>query len=156
MKEAYMREGPDHTDDRMIMNVARVCAGCSRAYPTEPCRTCSFNPAQYTDAKRANLMRANAQIGFDERPLQREHLANSISTGITFMLLVLSFVLIIAVPQCSKRAQTSPWERKVETAIRLTHENIRDVSQDGLVNCQDYAVLFEHYFTGASIIFNPM
>jgi hypothetical protein len=38
-----------------------------------------------------------------------------------------------------------PIER-IEDTLKLTHENIKDVNKDGLVNCIDYAYLFKKYY----------
>jgi hypothetical protein len=44
----------------------------------------------------------------------------------------------------------------VQYAVQETRRNIRDMSGDGLINCQDYAILFERYYPGARIIYNPL
>jgi hypothetical protein len=56
----------------------------------------------------------------------------------------------------SKRARTlSSWDHELNSALERTRSNLYDVSQDGLINCQDYAILFRRYFLGAKIVYNP-
>jgi hypothetical protein len=77
MREGYIREGPDHIDDPMIMNVARACVACGRRrlYPDAQCVRCTMNPALYTTQTRANLMRVNAALKYNDKPLQNIHRA---------------------------------------------------------------------------------
>jgi hypothetical protein len=95
MKEAYMREGVDHIDDPLIMNVARVCASCVRTFPSSACDTCLFNPMKYTEPKRGMLMRANAMIRYDDSWLRADQRATHRSIIICLVVLI---VIILSVP----------------------------------------------------------
>jgi hypothetical protein len=159
MREAYMREGVDHVDDPMIMNVARVCATCSRPYPSQGCTTCQFNPAHYTDQKRALLMRTNCCIHYDDRELRRFIKYDEKATSIVLIIfIVIAIAVIVSAPHVmSRKAQTtSSWDVVVNNTILQVKKNMYDVSKDGLINCQDYAILFQRYHPGGAwIIYNP-
>jgi hypothetical protein len=49
----------------------------------------------------------------------------------------------------------TPPASDIDEAIARVHEEIRDITGDGQVNCQDYAAMFLRHYPTAQIIYNP-
>jgi hypothetical protein len=105
-------------------------------------------------------MRVNAALQFNETALQIERRSSQLSG---LIMAIFCVVFLLSITLCSRECSSSRRAAQVYVsandeivrAIARTKADLHDVSGDGLINCQDYAMLFRTYYTGARIIYNP-
>jgi hypothetical protein len=190
MREAYMRDGPDHTDDAVVQKIILHCAQCPKDYPFNTvCPSCCYNVASYgVDIQRAQLLRVAYKIPVNTRNAdvwhkqqEHEHKTTGRMAFIVVALLIATLVWICRdaskqgyidfgykppMPTAQRIPAPNPNVQRigldneriatmVEETLKKVATNIKDVTGDGQINCQDYAALFKRYYPDeAFIIYN--
>lgn len=176
-----MTEQFETTDIEYVKAVARKCAKCSRNYGDEHCKRCMFNPAHYVNERQAQLIRS-AYVVWDEECIERQrgytsttsHKSDS-NSFFTFIAFIFFIILIYymytssALEVANRLASMKPKsvttkttkvsnfkqvEKDVQNVLYRVRDNIRDMNNDGVVNCQDYCLLFTQYMPAAQVIYN--
>lgn len=65
--------------------------------------------------------------------------------GSVLYVVFLCLLLVIALMCCSASSMVTPrsvFENNIENCLRSVRKNERDINKDGIINCQDYTILF--------------
>lgn len=180
VREGYLREGDDHCDDEALFRIARQCARCSKRYPSSDCCSCAYNNANYTEPRRAALLRTEAKLTNAEADywsrrhqetvrqhnseVQRVGCGSVIATAIIVSLLIWGGSKVVASlqrapppkPTVQQAAATVyPYsEARVLAALEYVRKWKGDVNWDGETNCQDYALLFQRAYPQSEIFYH--
>lgn len=132
------------------------------------CGNCQFNVALYTNSTDAVMIKAAAQIDAGKKIAR----ANYEQTKNVVLLIIVLALIGFGIYQCKKPdpkvAETPVYVTDSMPAERPRHDfatspmeaiayaanNLRDVNNDGLYNCIDYAVLFHEAMPSSRIIRN--
>jgi hypothetical protein len=140
------------SDDRELYHVALQCemnrqAGHCVNYN---CQTCNLNIVHYTTSlAKAGLVKATANVDANRRA---QYAKNDNVFGYICLVTIAGIILaiVLAVSSCNKPVATVPQDTipidRIEQTLKLVRRDIKDLNDDGLVNCIDYAKLFKKYY----------
>jgi hypothetical protein len=131
------------------------------------CGACQFNVVLYTESIRdAALIKTTAMIDAHKQyEYQQNQLATSLGAFILIGIVILCIMFTCNTPkkpvgmvaQAVEQIEppTKVKVKNINTVLRQTRMNLRDINNDGKINCIDYATIFYmKYGDGAHIIVN--
>lgn len=144
--------------DKAVTALAQSLARCSwcRNNNTSKCTTCSTKIMQtnvynsLSDMDRLRVQNEQAAIEAANPPPHEETFKekldvtlSSIWSCLPSILLLIAVIVILVVIQYNVNA-TTPGYNKIQTCLKTTVANIRDVNDDNKINCLDYAIVFKY------------
>jgi hypothetical protein len=151
-----------------LYHIALQCEENKKNGCANQCGACPFNVVLYTESMReAALIKTTAMVDAHKKFEYQQNQSNAGIGGLIIIVMIISWFVFTCSPKKTVNApkNTAKTElvkakpKNLSTLIKQVRQDLRDVNDDGLLNCIDYAVIFYEKYNaafgeGAHIIVN--